>query len=92
MSAWSGSQPDPVNRSTPETRVKMKRLLKAGDELSFSVLNDDGSKALSHTVRLYHGRFIVAGMDGADLGGFATLHAAHAAGFGASREALQHGL
>lgn len=82
----------PINQSPPALRVKMKRLLKDGERLAFSILEDDGTKHLSHTIQMHRGIYIVTGQDDDDLGAFRTLHAAHASGFAASRDALGHGL
>lgn len=68
-----------------------KRLLKAGDRIRFSIVDDDGTKRRSHEVFMQGGRFRLTGMDGEDLGSFATLGAATRTGFAASAEALEHG-
>lgn len=70
----------------------LKASLKAGDELAFSVVDDDGSRKLSHQVAYRRRAYVVTGLDGEALGEFATLDAAMRAGFAASHEALDHGI
>ncbi len=82
----------PTNRTRPEMRTRIKQALKAGDELAFSVLEDDGSKSLSHQVAYRRGFYIVTGLDGEVVGSFGTISAANAAGFAASEERLEHGI
>ena len=68
-----------------------KRLLKAGERIRFSIVEDDGTKRRSHEIVMQGRRYVVTGMDGEDLGSFATLGAATRAGFEASAEVLEHG-
>ena len=61
-------------------RHRLKRSLRAGDELGFSPVDEAGGRALSHTIRFARGRYRVTGADGADLGAYATFAAASRAG------------
>ncbi len=84
--------PPGVNHTPKATKAGVKRQLKAGDELAFSVIDDDGTKLRSHTLRLERGRYRVRDAEtGADFDEtFATMAAAQRAGFAASRERLGH--
>ncbi|WP_237482622.1 hypothetical protein [Lichenibacterium dinghuense] len=59
---------------------RLKRSLRAGDELAFSPVTFSGDRVLSHTIRFERGRYRVRDADGADLGAFATFAAASRAG------------
>ena len=61
-------------------RRRLKRSLRAGDELAFSPVCVSGERVFSHTIRFERGRYRVHGADGTDLGAFATLAAAERAG------------
>ena len=65
-------------------RRRLKRSLRAGDELAFSPVHFSGDKVLSHTIHFERGRYRVRDADGSDLGTFATFGAASRAGFGDS--------
>lgn len=54
-------------------RRRLKRLLRAGDELAFSPVMVSGNPVLSHTIRFDRGRYRVRDADGPDLGPFATV-------------------
>lgn len=84
--------PPGVNHSPKWIKAGLKRQVRAGDELSFSVVDEDGLKHASHTLRFDRGCFRVRCAEtGEDIGeGFATVAAAHRAGFAASRERLGH--
>jgi hypothetical protein len=68
-----------------------KRLLRDGERIRFSIVEDDGTKRRSHEIVMQGRRFVLTGMEGQGLGAFATLGAATRAGFAASAEALEHG-
>ncbi len=82
----------PPNRTKPDVRNWIKQALKAGDELAFSVVEDDGSRSLSHQVAYRRGLYTVTGLNGEVIGCFGTISAANAAGFAASEEKLTHGI
>lgn len=82
----------PQNHTRPEIRSWIKQALKAGEELAFSVIEDDGSKSLSHQVAYRRGLYVVTGLAGELVGSFGTISAANAAGFAASEERLEHGI
>ena len=82
----------PSNCTQPTIRSWIKQALKAGDELAFSVVEDDGSRSLSHQVAYRRGLYVVTGIDGELVGSFGTISAANAAGFAASDERLEHGI
>ena len=84
--------PPGVNHTPKGLKADLKRQVRAGDELAFSVVEDDGSKHASHTLRFERGRYRVrCSATGEDIeDGFATIAAAHRAGFAASRERLGH--
>lgn len=82
----------PPNRTKPDVRGWIKQALKSGDELAFSVVEDDGSRSLSHQIAYRRGLYIVTGLDGEPVGCFGTISAANAAGFAASEETLDHGI
>ncbi len=82
----------PSNRTQPTIRSWIKQALKAGDELAFSVVEDNGSRSLSHQVAYRRGLYVVTGIDGEFVGTFGTISAANAAGFAASDERLEHGI
>lgn len=80
-----------ANRTRPEVLSMAKRLLKAGERIRFSIVEDDGSKRRSHEIAMDGRRYVLTGMEGQELGAFATFGAASRAGFAASAECLQHG-
>ncbi len=82
----------PRNRTRPEIRSWIKQALKAGDELAFSIVEDDGSKSLSHQIAYRRGQYVVTGIDGEMVGNFSTVSAANSAGFAASEDRLEHGI
>ena len=82
----------PPNHTRPKVRSWIKQALKAGDELAFSVVEDDGSRSLSHQIAYRRGRYVVTGLSGELVGSFGTISAANAAGFAASENRLDHGV
>lgn len=82
----------PQNHTHPRIRSWIKQALKAGDDLAFSVIEDDGSKSLSHQVSYRRGLYVVTGLDGEHVGSYGTISAANAAGFAASEDRLEHGI
>ena len=84
--------PPGVNHTPKGIRASLKRQIRAGDELAFSVVDDDGTKRASHTLRFDRGRYRIRSAEtGEEIeDGFATMAAAQRAGFAASREKLGH--
>ncbi len=87
----SDVQPLGLNRSPKGIKVGIKRQIRAGDELMFSVADDVGTKHPSHTVRFDRGRYRVrCAATGEEIeDGFATMAAAQRAGFAASHERMK---
>ena len=84
-------QPLSRNLSPKWIKVGIKRQIRAGDELSFSVVDDFGTKHTSHTLRFEQGRYRVrCAVTGHEIkDGFATMAAAQRAGFAASHERMK---
>ena len=84
--------PPGVNHTPKGVRSSIKRQIRDGDELAFSVVDDDGTKRTSHTLRFERGRYRVRDPEtGEDIeDGFATMAAAQRAGFAASRARAGH--
>ena len=53
--------------------ARLKRQLKAGEEMAFSPVDVLGRKRLSHTIAFRCGRYVVTAADGQEVGTFATF-------------------